>query len=238
MKHPGGIQQANQGRMMAETDMAQANNSAQGVQGVKANLNAQRQNMNPQQLQESQVWEKNFDAYQQAQGGQGGGGMAQMAQGQQASKGMMGAQTPMGQQGGLRGQQGMMAGQLGMAQAGMAQAQGNNQKGMMQNEQSRAELTKQMGQAGAVRGSWKDAQAGGGTGGGGGIASMMGGGGSPFGQMGGQAGIAQQGGLMGQNAGAPGGGMAAAQQALMGQGQLTPEQQEAQRKKAQALGVV
>jgi hypothetical protein len=60
-----------------------------------------------------------------------------------------------------------------------------------------------MGQAGAVRGSWKDAQ-GGGAGGGGGEASMMGGGGSPFGQgqgmMGqGQAGIAQQGGLMGQN---------------------------------------
>jgi hypothetical protein len=47
----------------------------------------------------------------------------------------------------------------------------------------------------------------------------------------GQAGIAQQGGMMGQNAG----GMAQAQQALMGQGQLTPEQQEAQRKKAQAL---
>jgi hypothetical protein len=157
--------------------------------------------------------------------------MAQMAQGQQASKGMMGAQTPMGQQGG------MMAGQLGMAQAGMAQAQGNNQKGMMQNEQSRAELTKQMGQAGAVRGSWKDAQGGGA---GGGVAGMVGGfghGDSPYGQ-GGLAGIAQQGGLMGQNAGAPGGGMAAAQQALMGQGQLTPEQQEAQRKKAQALGVV
>jgi hypothetical protein len=219
--------------MMAEQDqikatrpgggMADAQAQAQGIKDVKGNLNAQRQNMNPQQLQESQVWEKNFDAYQQAQGGQGGGGAAAMMQGQ-APPGMMGAQAQMGQQGGLMGQKAV--GQP---------SQGNNQQAMAQNQ---AELTKQMGQAGAVRGSWKDAQAGGGApGGGGGVASMMGGGGGFLGYGQGQAGIAQQGGLMGQNAGAPGGGMAQAQQALMGQGQgqLTPEQQEAMRKKAQAV---
>jgi len=73
--------------------------------------------------------------------------------------------------------------------------------------QDQAERTKQMGQAGQVRGSWKDAQGGGGAPGGGGFASMMGGGGGSLGydqqagMMGqGQAGIAQQGGLMGQNA--------------------------------------
>ena len=89
------------------------------------------------------------------------------------------------QQGGMMGAQ-----QLGQ------QPQGNQQQAMAQNQ---AELTKQMGQAGAVRGSWKDAQAGGGAPGGG-VASMMGGGGAGalYGQ--GQAGIAQQGGLMGQNA--------------------------------------
>ena len=53
-------------------------------------------------------------------------------------------------------------------------------------------------------------------------------------QGGGAVGIAQQGGIMGQNAGAPGGGMAAAQQAF---GQLTPEQQEAMRKKRVAATV-
>jgi hypothetical protein len=85
-----------------------------------------------------------------------GGGAAQQAtmQGQ--------AQSP-----NTFGQQGIM-GQL---------SQGNQQQGMMQNQ---AELTKQMGQAGQVRPSWKD---------GGGLAG--------FGQGGG---IAQQGGLMGQNA--------------------------------------
>ena len=64
--------------------------------------------------------------------------------------------------------------------------------------QQQQELTRTMGQAGAVRGSWKDAQGGGAPGGG--VASMMGGGGGGalYGQ--GQAGIAQQGGLMGQNA--------------------------------------
>jgi hypothetical protein len=152
--------------------------------------------------------------------GQGGGGAAAMMQGQ-ASPGMMGAQASMGQQGGLMGQKGMMGAQQGgMGQQGMmmegqmAKGQGNNRQAMMQNEQSRAEATKQMGQAGAVRGSWKDAQ-GGGAGGGGGVASMMGGGGgSPFGGQGlgmigqGQAGIAQQGGMMGQ-------------------GQVSPEQQQA-----------
>ena len=67
--------------------------------------------------------------------------------------------------------------------------------GMVQQQQ---ELTRTMGQAGAVRGSWRDAQGGGSPGGG--VASMMGGGGAGalYGQ--GQAGIAQQGGLMGQNA--------------------------------------
>jgi hypothetical protein len=165
--------------MMAEQDqikatapgggMADAQAQAQGIKDVKGNLNAQRQNMNPQQLQESQTWEKNFDAYQQAQGGQGAAGMmGQQGMMNQQAKGMMGAQ----------------------------QGQGNNQQAMAQNQ---AELTKQMGQAGAVRGSWKDAQAGGGAPGGG-VASMMGGGGAGalYGQ--GQAGIAQQGGLMGQNA--------------------------------------
>ena len=110
-----------------------------------------------------------------------GGGMADaQAQAGQGAAGMMGQQGMMNQQA-----KGMM---------GAQQGQGNNQQAMAQNQ---AELTKQMGQAGAVRGSWKDAQAGGGASGGG-VASMMGGGGSPFGQ--GQAGIAQQGGLMGQNA--------------------------------------
>ena len=62
----------------------------------------------------------------------------------------------------------------------MGQAlQGNNQQAMMQNKaQSQAEITKQFGQAGQVRASWKD-----------------GGGLSGFSQGGG---IAQQGGLMGQ----------------------------------------
>ena len=169
-------------------DNAQAQHSQ-----MKASLNAQRQNMNPQQLQESQAWEKNYDAFHNA-----GGGKAGMAAVQQ------------GQQGGLMGQQGMMQQGMMGSQAPMGQGQGNNQQAMMQNQ---AEATKQMGQAGAVRGSWKDAQGGGGAPGGGGFASMMGGGGgSPFGQgqqmlgqdqamMGqGQAGIAQQGGLMGQNA--------------------------------------
>jgi hypothetical protein len=70
------------------------------------------------------------------------------------------------QQGGMMGAQ-----QLGQ------QPQGNQQQAMAQNQ---AELTKQFGQAGQVRASWKD-----------------GGGLSGFGQ---QAGIAQQGGLIGQNA--------------------------------------
>jgi hypothetical protein len=95
------------------------------------------------------------------------------------------------------GQQGMMAQQAkGMMNT---PSQGNNQQAMAQQQQ---ELTKTMGQAGAVRGSWKDAQGGGAPGGG--VAAMMGGGGdlSAYGGMlgQGQAGIAQQGGMMGQNA--------------------------------------
>ena len=38
MKHPGGIQQANQGRMMAETDMAQATPANQGQGGGIAQM--------------------------------------------------------------------------------------------------------------------------------------------------------------------------------------------------------
>jgi hypothetical protein len=79
-----------------------------------------------------------------------------------ASQPVQGGLSPLGQQGGLMGQP----------------SQGNQQQGMMQQQQ---ELTKQMGQAGQVRPSWRD-----------------GGGLSGLGQ--GQAGIAQQGGLMGQNA--------------------------------------
>ena len=68
--------------------------------------------------------------------------------------------------------------QGGMASGVMGQpSQGNQQQGMRQQQQ---ELTKQMGQAGQVRPSWRD-----------------GGGLSGFGQGGS---IAQQGGLMGQNA--------------------------------------
>jgi len=124
------------------------------------------------------------------------GGKAQMAQ--QSNMMGQGGLSPLGQQGGMMGQQGGLMGQP---------SQGNQQQGKMQQQQ---ELTRQMGQAGAVRGSWKDAQ-GGGAGGAGGAAAMMGGGGGSLGydqqagMMGqGQAGIAQQGGLMGQNAaGAP-----------------------------------
>jgi hypothetical protein len=75
---------------------------------------------------------------------------------------VQGGLSSLGQQGGLMGQP----------------SQGNQQQGMMQQQR---ELTKQMGQAGQVRPSWRD-----------------GGGLSGLGQ--GQAGIAQQGGLMGQNA--------------------------------------
>ena len=159
-----GYDQTVKSQMPGMADAQAQGNSMRG----KEHLNEARQNMNPQQLQESQTWEKNFDSYQQAQGGQGGGGMmGQQGMMNQQAKGMMGAQ----------------------------QGQGNNQQAMAQNQ---AELTKQMGQAGAVRGSWKDAQGGGAPGGG--VASMMGGGGAGalYGQ--GQAGIAQQGGLMGQNA--------------------------------------
>jgi hypothetical protein len=116
---------------------------------------------------------------------------------QDAFNNQMGGKAQMMQQGGMMGQGGLSP--LGQQGGMMGQpSQGNQQQGKMQQQQ---ELTRQMGQAGAVRGSWKDAQGGGA----GGAAAMMGGGGTNIGQgqgmMGqGQAGIAQQGGLMGQNA--------------------------------------
>jgi hypothetical protein len=126
-------------------------------------------------------------AMQQAAGKMQGGMMG----GQMDQQAMMGGKAQMAQQGNMMGQQGGLMGQP---------SQGNQQQGKMQQQQ---ELTRQMGQAGAVRGSWKDAQGGGA----GGAAAMMGGGGGSLGydqqagMMGqGQAGIAQQGGLMGQNA--------------------------------------
>ena len=122
--------------------------------------------------------------------------------GQMDQQAMMGGKAQMMQQGGMMGQGGLSP--LGQQGGMMGQpSQGNQQQGMRQQQQ---ELTKQMGQAGSQRGSWKDAQ-GGGAGGAGGAAAMMGGGGGSLGydqqagMMGqGQAGIAQQGGLMGQNA--------------------------------------
>jgi hypothetical protein len=132
-------------------------------------------------------------AMQQAAGKMQGGMMG----GQMDQQAMMGGKAQMMQQGGMMGQGGLSP--LGQQGGMMGQpSQGNQQQGKMQQQQ---ELTRQMGQAGAVRGSWKDAQGGGA----GGAAAMMGGGGTNIGQgqgmMGqGQAGIAQQGGLMGQNA--------------------------------------
>jgi len=122
---------------------------------------------------------------------------------------------------GVQGQEGQVWGipqgpntfsQQGM----MGQApQGNNQQAMMQNKaQSQAEATKQFGQAGQVRASWKD---------GGGLSGFGQGGAIPINRMKHPGGIPQQGGLMGQ-------------------GQLTPEQQQmAEQKRKQqmaAFGVV